>query len=177
MSPESRLDFAPGIWAPKCARIPAQKNQGNWSHPFQKAGRLLLHVRPANLTPSTALLMLGPSPGCWYRGCIRKPSSQLQAASYNVEEALVSSISKTAAPAHTVTALHRQKRVPYSGSDSKTVFAHAFLLGCGAPTDWHKFLFEFESRNFTAAGFPYACSSYITSDGCSFPPPSPLIQR
>ena len=70
IGPESGLDFPPGIWAPKCARIPAQKNQGSWPHPFPKAGRLLLHVRPANLTPSTALLMLGTPPGCWHRGCI-----------------------------------------------------------------------------------------------------------
>ena len=27
MGPESGLDFAPGIWAPKCARIPARKRQ------------------------------------------------------------------------------------------------------------------------------------------------------
>ena len=27
--PESGLGFVPGIWAPKCARIPAQKNQKN----------------------------------------------------------------------------------------------------------------------------------------------------
>ena len=52
----------PGIWAPKRAWIPAQENRRGRPHPSQKSGRLLLHVRPANLTPRTALLMLAGSP-------------------------------------------------------------------------------------------------------------------
>ena len=99
------------------------ENQGSRSQLSQKARRLLLHVRPANLTPSTALLMLPPPPGSRYPGGTCKCSSQLRTASHNAAEALVSSIGKTAAPAHTVTALHRQKLVPYFGSVLKTVFS------------------------------------------------------
>ena len=54
------LGFVPGIWAPKCAQIPAQENRRGGLHPSQKTGRLLMHFCPGSFTSSTALLMLGP---------------------------------------------------------------------------------------------------------------------
>ena len=50
----------PGIWVPKRARIPAQKNRRTGPHLSQKMGRLLLHLCPGSFTSSTAFLMLGP---------------------------------------------------------------------------------------------------------------------
>ena len=96
--PESGLDSVPGIWAPKCARIPAQKNRRSGPRPSQKTGCLLLHFCPGNLTSSTALLMLGSPPCCRYLGGTCNPSSQQPTASLNAVEALVSSSGKAAAP-------------------------------------------------------------------------------
>ena len=110
----------PGIWAPKCARIPAQKNRRSGPHPSQKTGRLLPHVCPGGFTSNTALLMLGPPPCCRHFGGRFKPSSQLSTASLNAIEALVYPSGKAAAPALLVTELYRQKRCPYSGHEIKT---------------------------------------------------------
>ena len=33
------FNFVPGIWAPECARIPAQENRRSGTHPSQKTGR------------------------------------------------------------------------------------------------------------------------------------------
>ena len=62
------LDSVPGIWASKCAQIPAQENRWGRPHPSQKTGRFLLHFCPGNLTSSRALPMLGPPPCCRYLG-------------------------------------------------------------------------------------------------------------
>ena len=119
--PESGLDSVPGIWAPKRARIPAQKNRRSGPYPSQKTGRLLLHSCLGNLTSSMALFMVGPPPCCRYLGGTYKPSSPLCTASLGAVEALVCSSGTAAAPAQQVTTLHRQKRIPDSGHDLRPV--------------------------------------------------------
>ena len=135
--PESGLDSVPGIWAPKRARIPAQKNRRSRPHPSQKTGRLLLHSCLGNLTSSMALLMLGPPPCCRYLGGTYKPSSPLFTASLGAVEALVCSSGTAAAPEQQVTTLHRQKQVPHSGFGFKPVFCWQDRLPLKLPCGCH----------------------------------------